>query len=168
VSDVFHTGSPDSALWEFKHGNGNFKRGDLIGLREIKRRVSRHALIHRDSFSGHKPAASQPGTPAEPMPETGNLQFLNFEHSLYEIVNRLTRVEESHALLSTRCQALAESLTKCHQVSEVTLPSRKEKPKKKGSNQRGEEAAVAIDSGQLTLSFFPLPILSGRVQYLTT
>lgn len=115
VSDVFHTGSPDSALWEFKHGNGNFKRGDLIGLREIKRRVSRHALIHRDSFSGHKTAASQPGTPAEPMPDTGDLRLMGIEHTLYEIVNRLTRVEDSHALLSTRCQALAESLVKCHQ-----------------------------------------------------
>ena len=32
VSDVFHTGSPESPLWEFKHGNGNFKRGDLVGI----------------------------------------------------------------------------------------------------------------------------------------
>jgi hypothetical protein len=40
---------PNSPLWEFKHRNGKFKRGDLIGLREIGRRASRHALIHRHS-----------------------------------------------------------------------------------------------------------------------
>jgi hypothetical protein len=116
VSDVFHTGSPDSALWEFKHGNGNFKRGDLVGLREIKRRASRHTLIHRDSFSSHKPGASQPGTPAEPVPETGDVRLMNVEHTLYDMHNRMIRFEESHSLLSSRCTALAECLVQCHQV----------------------------------------------------
>lgn len=117
VSDVFHTGSPDSTLWEFKHGNGNFKRGDLIGLREIKRRASRHALIHRDSFpTNHKPSVSQPGTPAEPMPEVGDVRLANIEHSLYDMHARLVRTEESNTALSTKCQALTDSLIKCHQV----------------------------------------------------
>ncbi|KAI9867335.1 MAG: hypothetical protein M1830_005833 [Pleopsidium flavum] len=116
VSDVFHTGSPESPLWEFKHGNGSFKRGDLVGLREIKRRASRHALIHRDSFtSNHKPSVSQPGTPAEPMPDHGDARLANLEHSLYDIHARLTRTEESYAIASSRCQALAEGLIKCHQ-----------------------------------------------------
>ncbi|EHL00600.1 hypothetical protein M7I_3486 [Glarea lozoyensis 74030] len=44
VSDVFHTGSPESPLWEFKHGNGNFKRGDLVGLLE-PRNVESSALF---------------------------------------------------------------------------------------------------------------------------
>lgn len=52
VSDVFHTGAPDSPLWEFKHGGGNFRKGDLAGLKDIKRRASRHTLMHRESFSG--------------------------------------------------------------------------------------------------------------------
>ncbi|KAL1999514.1 hypothetical protein VTN02DRAFT_4390 [Thermoascus thermophilus] len=117
VSDVFHTGSPDSALWEFKHGNGNFKRGDLVGLREIKRRASRHALIHRDSFSGHKSGASQPGTPAEPVPDATEVRLMHLEQSLYDMHNRLVRTEESHAMLSSRCQALTESLAKCYQWS---------------------------------------------------
>ena len=117
VSDVFHTGSPDSTLWEFKHGNGNFKRGDLIGLREIKRRASRHALIHRDSFpTNHKPSVSQPGTPAEPMPDVGDVRLANIEHSLYDMHARLVRTEESNTALSTKCQALTDSLIKCHQV----------------------------------------------------
>lgn len=118
VSDVFHTGSPDSALWEFKHGNGNFRRGDLAGLREIKRRASRHALIHRDSFSAsHKPSASQPGTPAEPVPElSSEVRIANLEHSLYELHTRLIRTEESNTALSSKCQALSDSVTKCHQV----------------------------------------------------
>ncbi|KAF9892369.1 hypothetical protein FE257_002146 [Aspergillus nanangensis] len=114
VSDVFHTGSPDSALWEFKHGNGNFKRGDLVGLREIKRRASRHALIHRDSFPGHKAAVSQPGTPAEPVPDATETRFMNLEHTLYDMHNRLTRAEEGNAALNARCQAMAESLTRCY------------------------------------------------------
>jgi len=117
VSDVFHTGSPETPLWEFKHGNGNFKKGDLVGLKEIKRRASRHALIHRDSFPpNHKPSVSQPGTPAEPIPEHGDARLANLEHSLYDVHSRLARSEESYALISSRCQALAEGLSKCHQV----------------------------------------------------
>ncbi|KKA22053.1 Flocculation suppression protein [Rasamsonia emersonii CBS 393.64] len=116
VSDVFHTGSPDSALWEFKHGNGNFKRGDLVGLREIKRRASRHALIHRDSFSNHKSGASQPGTPAEQAHDNNSdVRLMNLEHSLFDMHNRLARVEENYSMMSSRCQALTESLMKCQQ-----------------------------------------------------
>ncbi|KAL3475320.1 HSF-type DNA-binding-domain-containing protein [Aspergillus californicus] len=114
VSDVFHTGSPDSALWEFKHGNGNFKRGDLVGLREIKRRASRHALIHRDSFPSHKTAVSQPGTPAEPVQDATEARFLGLEHMLYDMHNRLSRTEEGNAALNARCQAMAESITRCY------------------------------------------------------
>ncbi|KAL8918824.1 MAG: hypothetical protein Q9172_005258 [Xanthocarpia lactea] len=119
VSDVFHTGCPDSALWEFKHGNGNFRRGDLAGLREIKRRASRHALIHRDSFSAsHKPSVSQPGTPAEPVPELSNdVRIANLEHSLYELHTRLVRTEESNTALSSKCQALSDGVIKCQQWS---------------------------------------------------
>ncbi len=119
VSDVFHTGSPDSTLWEFKHGNGNFKKGDLTGLREIKRRASRHALIHRDSFSGQKPTASQPGTPAEPMPDTTDVRLLNLEHAFYDMQARLARTEDSYSLMSSRCQALTEGLVRCHQVGSL-------------------------------------------------
>lgn len=118
MSDVFHTGSPESTLWEFKHGNGNFKRGDLAGLREIKRRASRHALIHRDSFSTpHKPSVSQPATPAEPMPaDVGEVRLANLEHSLYDVHARLMRTEESNTALSAKCQALNDNLIKCLQV----------------------------------------------------
>ena len=120
VSDVFHTGAPESTLWEFKHGNGNFKRGDLAGLREIKRRASRHALIHRDSFSSpHKPSVSQPGTPAEPMPETGDIRLQSIEHSLYDMHTRLMRTEESNSALSSKCLMLSDSLSRFHQVRDV-------------------------------------------------
>ena len=116
MSDVFHTGSPDSALWEFRHGNGNFKRGDLIGLREIKRRASRHALIHRDSFPGHKTATSQPGTPAEPVPDATEARLMNLEYSLHDMHARLARAEEGNVALISKCQNMAEGLTKCYQV----------------------------------------------------
>ena len=114
VSDVFHTGSPEAALWEFKHGNGNFKKGDLMGLREIKRRASRHTLIHRDSFSNPKPGPSQPGTPAEVIPDTDQ-RLAHLEYMFNDIHVRLSRTEESNSLLSSRCQALTEGLTRCHQ-----------------------------------------------------
>ncbi|EXJ90936.1 hypothetical protein A1O1_04043 [Capronia coronata CBS 617.96] len=114
VSDVFHTGSPESALWEFKHGNGNFKKGDLMGLREIKRRASRHTLIHRDSFSNAKPGVSQPGTPAEVIPDTDQ-RLAGLEQAFYDVHARMQRTEENYALMSSRCQALTESLVRCHQ-----------------------------------------------------
>jgi hypothetical protein len=117
VSDVFHTGSPESALWEFKHGNGSFKKGDLMGLREIKRRASRHTLIHRDSFSNPKqPGLSQPGTPAEVMPDN-DTRLANLEQGFYEMQARLQRTEDSYALLSSRYQTLTEGLVRCHQWS---------------------------------------------------
>src|ERR1700761_6951566 len=114
VSDVFHTGNPESALWEFKHGNGSFKKGDLMGLREIKRRASRHTLITRDSFSNAKPSVSQPGTPAEILPDTDQ-RLAGLEQAFYDVHSRLQRTEESYALLSSRCQALTEGLVRCHQ-----------------------------------------------------
>ena len=121
VSDVFHTGSPESTLWEFKHGNGNFKRGDLAGLREIKRRASRHALIHRDSFSSpHKPSVSQPGTPAEAAIDASEARLQNLEHNLYELHARLMRTEESNTALSAKCQAMNDHLVKCQQVDKAT------------------------------------------------
>lgn len=116
MSDVFHTGSPDSALWEFKHGNGNFKRGDLAGLREIKRRASRHALIHRDSFPSHKAPASQPGTPAEPAADATEARILHLEQNYYELHARMARAEEGNMTLNSRCHAMTDSLTKCYQV----------------------------------------------------
>ena len=117
VSDVFHTGSPDSTLWEFKHGNGSFKRGDLAGLREIKRRASRHTLMQRESYntpSHHKPSVSHPGTPAEPLldPEA---RLLQLEQNMYEISSRLLRTEENNTALSAKCHTLNESLVKAHQ-----------------------------------------------------
>ncbi|ORX99563.1 HSF-type DNA-binding-domain-containing protein [Clohesyomyces aquaticus] len=117
VSDVFHTGSPDSPLWEFKHGNGSFKRGDLVGLREIKRRASRHALIHRDSFpTGPKiPSGPPAGAPVEPMPDPVESRLNVLEHSLYDMHTRMQRSEDSCAYLNQKNQMLMEGLMRCHQ-----------------------------------------------------
>ncbi|KAI0393246.1 HSF-type DNA-binding-domain-containing protein [Xylariaceae sp. FL0594] len=111
VSDVFHTGSPDTALWEFKHGNGNFKRGDLVGLREIKRRASRHALV-RD-YTNQKPTPSQPGTPAEPMQpihDGSDPRLGNIEHSLYDINAKLQRSEENAQYMHIKQQAMVDTI----------------------------------------------------------
>ncbi|KAL9108099.1 MAG: hypothetical protein Q9227_007074 [Pyrenula ochraceoflavens] len=170
VSDVFHTGSPEHPMWEFKHGNGNFKKGDLAGLREIKRRASRHALIHRDSFSGHKPTVSQPGTPAEPMPDTTDVRLLNLEQSLYEMHTRITRTEDLYTSMSLKHQALSEGLVRCHQFSQslshllqATLPDRENSLHRELSSLQTEigrqvEAARAIESSHEAL-------LSGRQPY---
>ncbi|CAM1509196.1 Fc.00g029350.m01.CDS01 [Cosmosporella sp. VM-42] len=113
--DVFHTGNPDTTLWEFKHGNGNFKRGDLVGLREIKRRASRHALVHRESnFS--KPVTSQPGTPAEPVPlppdSTGDGRLASIEYTLHDLSGRLQRSEENSHYMNIKNQATMETMNR--------------------------------------------------------
>ncbi|KAF2645059.1 hypothetical protein P280DRAFT_390596 [Massarina eburnea CBS 473.64] len=116
VSDVFHTGSPDSPLWEFKHGNGSFKRGDLVGLREIKRRASRHALIHRDSFSTPKVPTGPPAVPpVEPMPDPVESRLNALEHNLYDMHARMQRSEDSCLYLHQRNMLLMEGMARCHQ-----------------------------------------------------
>jgi len=119
VSDVFQHGHPDATLWEFKHGNGNFKRGDLVGLREIKRRASRHALVHRE-YSNQKPPPSQPGTPSEPMPpmqEGGDPRLNNIEHTLYEMSARLQRHEENAHFMNIKHQAVTDTVSRLLQFN---------------------------------------------------
>ncbi|PTB70049.1 hypothetical protein BBK36DRAFT_1207082 [Trichoderma citrinoviride] len=112
--DVFHTGNPETTLWEFKHGNGNFKRGDLVGLREIKRRASRHALVNREN-TFPKTSTSQPGTPIEPVqvpPDSIEARIANLEHSLYDTAARLQRSEESAHYMHVKNQAIMETLNR--------------------------------------------------------
>ncbi|EQK99713.1 flocculation suppression protein [Ophiocordyceps sinensis CO18] len=118
--DVFHTGNPDTTLWEFKHGNGNFKRGDLMGLREIKRRASRHALVHRES-SYNKPNPSQQGPPTEPaqlMAESSEARLANLEHSLYDMSARLQRSEENAHFMNIKSQAAMETMSRLLQFNQ--------------------------------------------------
>jgi hypothetical protein len=110
--DVFHTGNPDTTLWEFKHGNGSFKRGDIAGLRDIKRRASRHALVHRET-NFTKPGSSQPGTPAEPVqvpPESIDARLANLEHTLYDVSARLQRSEETAHYMHVKNQTVMETM----------------------------------------------------------
>lgn len=118
MSDVFHTGSPDSPLWEFKHGNGNFKRGDLVGLREIKRRASRHALIHRDSFSTPKiPTGPPPTQPVEQqMPDPVESRLNALEYNMHNMHSQIQRSEDTCAYLSQKAAVLMEGMMRCHQV----------------------------------------------------
>lgn len=110
VSDVFANGSESTTLWEFKHGNGNFKRGDLMGLREIKRRASRHALVHRE-YNQQKPVPPQPGAPAEPIPipDGTDPRVATLEHQLYELSHRY---EQSTNFMLTRQQAILDSVSR--------------------------------------------------------
>jgi len=119
VSDVFQHGTPDATMWEFKHGNGSFKRGDLVGLREIKRRASRHALVHRE-YNSQKPPPSQPGTPAEPMPpmqEGGDPRLNNIEHTIYELSSRLQRHEEYAHHMQFKNQAMMDTVSRLLQFN---------------------------------------------------
>ncbi|GFP56491.1 transcription factor SFL1 [Trichoderma asperellum] len=112
--DVFHTGNPETTLWEFKHGNGNFKRGDLVGLREIKRRASRHALVNREN-NFPKASTSQPGTPVEPVQvpaDSIEARLANLEHSLYDTASRLQRSEEAAHYMHVKNQAVMETLNR--------------------------------------------------------
>ena len=113
MSDVFQQGTADATFWEFKHGNGNFKRGDVVALKEIKRRASRHALVHREY--NQKPPQSQPGTPAEPMPpmqEGGDPRLNSIEHTLFELNHRLQRHEEYVHFMHIKQQAMAGTVTR--------------------------------------------------------
>lgn len=110
VSDVFHNGSPEHPLWEFKHGNNSFKRGDLVGLREIKRRASRHALVTQ------KAPPSQPGTPAEPMQPIqdagGDPRLFGIERSVQDLYARLDRSESNAHYMQVKHQALLDSVNR--------------------------------------------------------
>lgn len=76
VNDTFHGSNSSSSLlpsatassesssqWEFKHGAGSFKRGDVDALRAIKRRASRPSSVHRDNISLKSVSLSVPSTP---------------------------------------------------------------------------------------------------------
>lgn len=86
-----------------------------MGLREIKRRASRHALVHRES-NYSKPNSSQPGTPAEPPPVptegAAEARLANLEHSLYDLGGRLQRSEESWHYLHLRNQAAVDTISR--------------------------------------------------------
>jgi hypothetical protein len=116
--DVFHTGNPDSTLWEFKHGGGNFKRGDIAGLREIKRRASRHALVHREN--NYTKSVSQPGTPAEPIhlpPENSDTRMSGLDQ-VYDLTARLRQSEESLAQLHYKNRAVMDAMSQVLQVNQ--------------------------------------------------
>ncbi|KAH8593299.1 HSF-type DNA-binding-domain-containing protein [Bisporella sp. PMI_857] len=120
VSDVFHNGSPDHPLWEFKHGNGNFRRGDIAGLREIKRRASRHALVNREAYNGPKLPSTQPGTPAEPMhgiQESTESRLTGLEHTVYDLHARLQRSEDNSQFLHVRNQIVMDALSRSLQLN---------------------------------------------------
>ena len=48
--------------------------------------------------------------------DPGEARLQALEHSLYDMHARLMRTEESNTALSSKCQAMNDSLVKCHQV----------------------------------------------------
>ena len=120
VSDVFHSGSAEAQSWEFKHGQGSFRRGDTASLRDIKRRASRHALVHRDSYSTTKqPTYSQPGTPIEiqqPPMDSTEMRLAQLEQAMYDTQYRAQRMDEINNALHHKNQALQDALVRSLQV----------------------------------------------------
>ncbi|CAK7268076.1 Flocculation suppression protein [Sporothrix epigloea] len=114
VSDVFANGSESTMLWEFKHGNNNFRRGDLVGLREIKRRASRHSLVHREYNPQRPPPMSQPGASAElpSMPDVADTRLPGLDHTLYNIEARLHRNEEAMHHMHVKHQAMLDAISR--------------------------------------------------------
>ncbi|KAF7959959.1 hypothetical protein EAE96_001561 [Botrytis aclada] len=115
VSDVFHQNAPETPLWEFKHGANSFKRGDVVGLREIRRRASRQSLVHRDSYSAPKPPLSQPGTPGEPIQpiqESTESRLTQLEHGLFEMHAKQAREAENQQFFHVRHQSMMDILTR--------------------------------------------------------
>ncbi|EWC44219.1 hypothetical protein DRE_06964 [Drechslerella stenobrocha 248] len=116
VNDVFHSTSPDSALWEFKHGNGSFKRGDLESLKVIRRRPSRPAIPKEPPYSGNRSTApSAPGTPSEHVVDTIESRLTGLEQAFWDVNSRVHRLEDANNVLGNHCQSLLEGLTRCHQ-----------------------------------------------------
>ena len=109
MDDVFQQDTPDATLWEFKHGGGNFKRGDLVALQEIRKPASRHAFVHRKHHNQKPPPPLpfQPGTPPKSMFSTqeGDPRVKDdVEHTLCELKNRLGRVEHTISELNVCLQ----------------------------------------------------------------
>ena len=82
VNDTFHgtmsnnsqnSLPPDNAQWEFKHGAGAFKRGDVESLRAIKRRASRQSVMHKENVSLKSVSLSVPSTPINEFPPTSTV-----------------------------------------------------------------------------------------------
>ncbi len=60
--------------------------------------------------------APQSGPPTEAMPDSVEARLSMLEHSLYEMHTRLARTEESHSVMTSKCQELSENLTRSYQV----------------------------------------------------
>ena len=143
VSDVFHNGSPESPLWEFRHREGAFRRGDFARLSAVKRRASRQALPHRSSFSAtpravqQQPQQQQPQQ-QQPLPQqsqphsTGpipeivqdplEIRLMQLENHLHEAHMQIARSNDMNASLNSKCQQLSDNLTKVYQVFTCTIP----------------------------------------------
>ncbi|ODQ77503.1 hypothetical protein BABINDRAFT_163511 [Babjeviella inositovora NRRL Y-12698] len=51
VNDLFHSLTSEVTKWEFRHLSGNFRKGDLEGLKAIKRRSLKNTHSHREVVS---------------------------------------------------------------------------------------------------------------------
>ena len=101
-------------MWEFRHGAGNFKRGDLNGLREIKRRASRHALVHRE-YNNQKTQQNQTTSqpePAQQMQDSNDARVANLENLVHNLSARLQRQEDQVHHMQIRHQAVMETVSR--------------------------------------------------------
>ena len=62
----------------------------------------------------------QPVTPADPMPDTLEQRMAHIEHAVYRMNQRMSRNDDSVAMLNLKCQTLTEGLVRCHQVENLS------------------------------------------------
>ncbi len=88
-----------------------------MGLREIKRRASRHALINRDTFSaGQKVTVTHGANSVEPVMESTDVRIAHLEHTLYDVHTRLAQTEDNYISLNAKYQVSNEALLRFNQV----------------------------------------------------
>ena len=73
--------------------------------------------MQRDSFSNppKMPTPAQPGTPMEAMQDPVEARLGMLEWSTNDLFTRLARTEEAYTAMTSKCHALIDGLSRCHQ-----------------------------------------------------
>lgn len=62
-------------------------------------------------------AVTAPGTPNEQSHDNStDSRLFRLEQALWDVSQRMARMEETNHALGNRCQTMLEGLTRCHQV----------------------------------------------------
>lgn len=124
---MFQGSAAEAHLWEFKHGEGNFRKGDRENIREVKRRPSKHTLDRRETTRASVSSVSVPmPVPYHPLPmHTGSItsvtdpvedRLSRLEHRFYEQHAALMQSETLRSQMSTKLDVLSDCVAKSQKV----------------------------------------------------